>query len=707
MVRDFPADSTWPAPERYQLELGYDARRFRLAGLQRIAFRNTGPDPLAAVWLRTWGNAFGSCARPFVRVVVRAGGRAGEERAGCTALEVRLERPVAPGERGALELAVQITAPRRPDRFGRYAGAAYFGNALPVLAVADSRGWSLPPYTFRGESFYSLSAAWDVRIALPRGVRAAMTGRSGTAPRGVVASRAGRARDFMIVAGPLRETRRRAGDVVVRHWRLRESPAGARRAAARAAVAVRTFGGWFGPYARSELDVVEGPATVARGAGIGMEYPELVLSPPSPFVLDHEVAHQWFYGIVGNDQHVAPWLDESFASYAANRLEGVAARCPPARERAAVAHRHDGRVRACAARRLRRRHLRRRAVLAAADRAGVRRRPLPRRAAADRARAPRRRADDGGLRRGAAGVGAARRERRRAAARAADRGVVPGDLFVRSWPVPAGVERRGSVVIVHGLGEHSGRYEHVGLHLAAHGYAARAYDHRGHGASPGPRGGLETSAGMLDDLAAVFAADSGETPFLLGHSLGGAVAAQAVTSGRLVPRGLILSSPALRLWLSRAQRGLLAAGLRVAPDRPVPNRLPLDKLSHDPAVVAAYRADPQVHDRITPRLTRFLLDAGAAARRDARRCTVPTLLLVSGQDQPRRRARCARVRRRAGARGGHAARLRRSLPRAVQRARARPRARARGSRGVAGGALSTPARPPPAAATATPAATAA
>ena len=334
VVRDFPADSTWPAPERYQLELGYDARRFRLAGLQRIAFRNTGPDPLAAVWLRTWGNAFGSCARPFVRVVVRAGGRAGEERAGCTALEVRLERPVAPGERGALELAVQIRAPRRPDRFGRYAGAAYFGNALPVLAVADSRGWSLPPYTFRGESFYSLSAAWDVRVALPRGVRAAMTGRSGTAPRGVVASRAGRARDFMIVAGPLRETRRRAGDVVVRHWRLRESPAEARRAAARAAVAVRTFGGWFGPYARSELDVVEGPATVARGAGIGMEYPELVLSPPSPFVLDHEVAHQWFYGIVGNDQHVAPWLDESLASYAANRLEGVAARCPPARERA-------------------------------------------------------------------------------------------------------------------------------------------------------------------------------------------------------------------------------------------------------------------------------------------------------------------------------------------------------------------------------------
>jgi alpha-beta hydrolase superfamily lysophospholipase len=208
------------------------------------------------------------------------------------------------------------------------------------------------------------------------------------------------------------------------------------------------------------------------------------------------------------------------------------------------------------------------------------------------------------------------------------------DLFARSWPVPAGVRRRGGVLVVHGLGEHSGRYEHVGRWLAAEGYETRAYDHRGHGASGGPRGGLATPDGMLEDLEAVFsaAAGGGDAPFLLGHSLGGAVAARAVTAGRVAPRGLVLSSPALRLWLSRAQRGLLAAGLRVAPDRAVSNGLPLDQLSHDPEVVAAYRADPQVHDRVTPRLTRFLIEAGAAARRDAPRCTVPTLLLVSGRD---------------------------------------------------------------------------
>ena len=77
-----------------------------------------------------------------------------------------------------------MTAPRRPDRFGRYAGAAYFGNALPILAVADEDGWALPAYTFKGESFYSLAAAWDVTLRLPGGTRAAMTGTEREAGRG-------------------------------------------------------------------------------------------------------------------------------------------------------------------------------------------------------------------------------------------------------------------------------------------------------------------------------------------------------------------------------------------------------------------------------------------------------------------------------------------------------------------------------------------
>lgn len=224
-------------------------------------------------------------------------------------------------------------------------------------------------------------------------------------------------------------------------------------------------------------------------------------------------------------------------------------------------------------------------------------------------------------------------------------------IFLREWPVPAGTAQRGTLLLVHGLGEHSGRYAHVGERLAALGLHVRAYDHRGHGESSGPRGSVPHPDTLLDDLRAVFEdlarrhggggaerAGNGDggggtpPPFLLGHSLGGATAARAATGGWVTPRGLILSSPALRIAPGPAERGLLAVARRVAPDTAFPNRLPVDKISHDPAVVAAYKADGLNHDRVTPRLVDFLAAAGEAARRDAERVRVPTLLLVAGAD---------------------------------------------------------------------------
>ena len=211
-------------------------------------------------------------------------------------------------------------------------------------------------------------------------------------------------------------------------------------------------------------------------------------------------------------------------------------------------------------------------------------------------------------------------------------------IRLRGWAPPHGITRRGSILLVHGLGEHSARYAHVADRLVALGLEVRAYDLRGHGGSEGRRGGVPHADTLLDDLRAVFedlrVAAHGAPPFLLGHSLGGAVAARAATGGWVEPRGLILSSPALRPPpISRVQRALLRVARRLAPDLGAPNRLPLDKLSHDPGEVAAYRADALVHDRITPRLYDFLVDAGAAARRDAPRLNVPTLLLVAGADQ--------------------------------------------------------------------------
>jgi len=212
--------------------------------------------------------------------------------------------------------------------------------------------------------------------------------------------------------------------------------------------------------------------------------------------------------------------------------------------------------------------------------------------------------------------------------------------FVHDWPLADGVARRGSILLVHGLGEHCGRYRHVAERLGALGLEARGYDLRGHGRSEGARGSIPEHDALLADLRVVFedlaargrAAGDDAAPLLLGHSLGGTIAAAGTAGGWVAPRALVLSSPALALHVSRPRAAILRLARRLIPDRALPNALPVDKLSHERAVVAAYRGDPLVHDRITPRMYGFLADAGEVVRRDAVRLAVPTLLLVSGDD---------------------------------------------------------------------------
>jgi aminopeptidase N len=312
----------WPDAARYALDLAYDPRRFALSGTERISFANTGSAPLRTVWLRAWANAFGGCAAHRAQVTVTAGGRLTARRRRCTALAVRLDRPLAPGARTQVALRVRIGTPRMADRYGRFRGAAYFGNAIPILAVADRRGVQLPPYTFAGESFYSLTSAWRVRVRVPHGLKVASTGTQAgvRAADGTVTLTAPRARDFMLVIGRFRVTTQRDGGLTLRRFGVPGAAASdARRALRTARLAMRTFSRLYGPYGRPQIDLVAGPSEVAHG-GVAMEYPELVLTPAHATAVAHELAHQWFYGIVGDDQWSEPWLDESFAEFSAARL---------------------------------------------------------------------------------------------------------------------------------------------------------------------------------------------------------------------------------------------------------------------------------------------------------------------------------------------------------------------------------------------------
>ena len=215
------------------------------------------------------------------------------------------------------------------------------------------------------------------------------------------------------------------------------------------------------------------------------------------------------------------------------------------------------------------------------------------------------------------------------------------NLALYDWPLHRS-RPRGMVLLVHGLGEHMGRYEKLARRLGNWGFEVRGYDQYGHGESGGPRGGLTSGTRLLDDLgdivddtrARLSRRKIAATPLiLLGHSLGGLVAARFV-SLRLGPvDALVLSSPALDAGLSGLQKFLVATLPKIAPNLRVGNGLDVRYLSHDPAVVAAYQADPRVHDRIAARLALFIAEAGRATLVEAPRWTVPTLLLWAGQDK--------------------------------------------------------------------------
>lgn len=204
-------------------------------------------------------------------------------------------------------------------------------------------------------------------------------------------------------------------------------------------------------------------------------------------------------------------------------------------------------------------------------------------------------------------------------------------LHVQHWP---GQGTRGTVLIVHGLGEHGGRYAHVAAWLSARGFRVLGYDHRGHGRSAGPRGVVPTADALVDDLAMVVdVLRPAQGHFvLLGHSMGGSVAAQFVAQARRPVDGLVLSSPALAAKLSPVQRTLLTVGLALAPFLTQGNGIDANDISHDPEVVRRYQGDPLNHNRVCARLAKSILDGGEIARAAAASWSVPTLLVYAGAD---------------------------------------------------------------------------
>jgi hypothetical protein len=230
---------------------------------------------------------------------------------------VTLSRALASGERTKISMRLRITLPRRNDRFGYAGGLALVGTALPTLEVHDDQGWHHDAFEDLGESFYSVTGRYRVTLVSAPDLDTPATGAlalTNSLPNGLVARTyaATDVRDFAWAAGRLEQVSGGTAPKVVVSYRAGAvGKAQAQNMLAAAQKSLSTFSASFGAYPYPEVDVVLG-AFPDFG---GMEYPTIVFSEVDKWTVAHEIAHQWWYGLVGNDQYAEPWLDESLATW--------------------------------------------------------------------------------------------------------------------------------------------------------------------------------------------------------------------------------------------------------------------------------------------------------------------------------------------------------------------------------------------------------
>jgi len=311
---------------RYDLKMWVDTESGVLTGTEQISFSNRTNTPLGDIALRLYPNfpadVFGKGGD--VRMDVSAAavdGQAADTHyaAQQTAVLLAVPHPLDPG--ATTTLSITYTATLRPWRDGSWPLPSYY----PMLAIRDSTGWRLDVTTF-ADHVYAESAIYAAEITAPTDLSIVATGSTiATQAHGDGSTtyrvRSGPVREFALTLGDFSVAPAMAGanrDIAVNVYTARHNRLNTQQIADLAARALGDFDQRFGAYPYAELDIQLLPYDFDGGD----EYPGLILlysdgqiDAGTRYVAAHEVAHQWWYGVVGNDIYRSPWLDEALAQY--------------------------------------------------------------------------------------------------------------------------------------------------------------------------------------------------------------------------------------------------------------------------------------------------------------------------------------------------------------------------------------------------------
>jgi alpha-beta hydrolase superfamily lysophospholipase len=212
------------------------------------------------------------------------------------------------------------------------------------------------------------------------------------------------------------------------------------------------------------------------------------------------------------------------------------------------------------------------------------------------------------------------------------------NFYVQGWEPES--KPKAVLALIHGIGEHTGRYAHVGEAFNNAGYALVGFDLRGHGKSGGPRGHFPSIDAVMQDMDEFFGflreRYPKDTPFFIyGHSLGGLLTLTFALKKQPDVKGIVVTGPGLRSALQEQKAKLMMAKLlgTIAPTLTVSSDLDVKMISHDPKVVDAYIHDPLVHNKMSMGFGKSGLSAIDFVFANASNFSVPLLVMYGSEDK--------------------------------------------------------------------------
>jgi hypothetical protein len=327
---------------KYDIDVTFYPDQKKIEGTQRVIVTNEEQTRLEALYFHLYPNAFKSPdTAPFPKSEMAAAYPEGfspgyidimkvEADSGSlkyeidgTLLKVDLPQPLKPGERIKLTMKFVEVIPSSQGRFGYGRSTFNIANWYPILAVYDENGWNKDPYYAVGDPFYSDVGIYTVKIKAPAEYTIAAGGSlAGKKEEGEFnrwTFKTDLVRDFAWVASRMfRTASQNVGATKITSYYIEGDETYGKKALEFAAGAIKFYSDYFGPYPYKDYSVVESDFYIG-----GMEYPNLVMIGRQfynqgellEYVVVHETAHQWWYGLVGNNEVREPWLDEALTEY--------------------------------------------------------------------------------------------------------------------------------------------------------------------------------------------------------------------------------------------------------------------------------------------------------------------------------------------------------------------------------------------------------